>query len=961
MLRKIQKKQSLIYVLTVMAGIVVPVIILGTVTAAEEIILDYSFECPLVRAVSLGNETYDRVFMTAAPNGGDIGHPALPAQGTQILIPYGFEVTGVAVVPAEKILLGRGYNIEPVARPFPLSANPALISPPKPDSAAYSSDKPSPGYRFRNMGIQYFRGYQILTLKLRPVDYIPLTGELYYYPNLKIIVTVFWTGRGSPLYRGLDIDQTAVAARVDNADMVNTYAAAPKSGSRNVDFIIITIPSLVSFYQPLENYHDANGLVTEIVTTDQIGGTDPDTVRGYIRNRYLTDGVQYVLIGGDDDIIPARDLYVKSWEGEEAYEDSTMPGDIYFSCLDGTYNYDGDDLWGEPTDGEGGGDVDLIAEVYVGRASASNAPEAYTFVLKTLEYLQTENPYLNKVLMSGEHLTFGGFGEYGGYSLDEMIDFSAAHGYNTFGVPSNAYNIEKLYDLTWPGTNSWPSSEIVSAINDGVHIINHYGHCNTDWALKLNKESLVSQLHNDDLCFIYSQGCYAGNFDDAECWAEYATVKTEACAFSAIMNSRYGWGDWNTDGPSQRFHREFLDAIYNPMEAKPELGRANQDSKEDNLYRIDESCMRWCYYELILFGDPTVSFKAVNGIVFGYPGGIPEIAAPDVPTFFEVTVSGAGQGIPSPGSAQLHYIVNGGPLQTVPMSIIEPYDYEAMLPALSCDDELEFYVSIEEANSSTRFYDPAPEAPHHLLVILDTVVAFEDDFETDKGWTVSGGLWQRGIPSGQGGGDLQYGTPDPTGGCNGPNVYGYNLEGDYENLLPEMHLTSPAIDCSGLHNIRLEFSRWLGVEQPASDHASVAISTNGTDWTTLWQNTCTLADLDWQNVTLDISPLADNEPDVYLRWTMGPTNAQTRYCGWNIDDVRLIAYLCAEFVCGDANGNDVVNILDITYIINFLYRGGPAPDPMASANVNNDGAVNILDITYLINFLYKDGPAPNCP
>jgi C1A family cysteine protease len=68
-----------------------------------------------------------------------------------------------------------------------------------------------------------------------------------------------------------------------------------------------------------------------------------------------------------------------------------------------------------------------------------------------------------------------------------------------------------------------------------------------------------------------------------------------------------------------------------------------------------------------------------------------------------------------------------------------------------------------------------------------------------------------------------------------------------------------------------------------------------------------------------------------------------------------------EFVCGDANDDETVNILDITYLINYLYKGGQAPVPLDAADVNSDGAINILDITYLINFLYKGGPEPNCP
>ena len=68
-----------------------------------------------------------------------------------------------------------------------------------------------------------------------------------------------------------------------------------------------------------------------------------------------------------------------------------------------------------------------------------------------------------------------------------------------------------------------------------------------------------------------------------------------------------------------------------------------------------------------------------------------------------------------------------------------------------------------------------------------------------------------------------------------------------------------------------------------------------------------------------------------------------------------------DWICGDASGEGNVNILDVTFIINYLYRGGPAPDPIESADCNASGGVNILDATYLISYLYKGGPAPVCP
>ena len=350
-----------------------------------------------------------------------------------------------------------------------------------------------------------------------------------------------------------------------------------------------------------KTYHDAHGIPTEIHTTTDVGSTNPVDVRDYIRDRYLNDGIEYVIIGGDDDAIPAQNLYVDGT--------SDMPGDVFFACLDGTWNSDGDSYWGEPNDGPGGTDVDLVAEVYVGRAAGDNSTEMTRFVNKTIWYLTSQHSLPENVLLVGEYLGFGGVAEYGGNYLDELIDGSTAHGYTTVGFSSDDFTIDTLYDRDWAG-NDWPQSQIESRINAGQHIVNHLGHGSPDYAMKLYNSDVLNDLNNTDLCFVYSQTCSAGHFDGTDCWAETANIKTDNGAFAVIMNARYGYGELNsTDGPSQRFDREFWDAVFNPAEDKPQLGRANQDSKEDNIYRIDEENMRWCFYELNLFGDPTVAFK----------------------------------------------------------------------------------------------------------------------------------------------------------------------------------------------------------------------------------------------------------------------------------------------------------------------------------------------------------------
>ncbi|MCP4705387.1 MAG: hypothetical protein GY865_12355 [candidate division Zixibacteria bacterium] len=75
----------------------------------------------------------------------------------------------------------------------------------------------------------------------------------------------------------------------------------------------------------------------------------------------------------------------------------------------------------------------------------------------------------------------------------------------------------------------------------------------------------------------------------------------------------------------------------------------------------------------------------------------------------------------------------------------------------------------------------------------------------------------------------------------------------------------------------------------------------------------------------------------------------------------VITISSKAFMCGDVDNSGKIDILDIVFLINFRYKGGPAPEFMASAEVNNDGRLDILDVVHLINFRYKSGPDLICP
>jgi hypothetical protein len=76
-------------------------------------------------------------------------------------------------------------------------------------------------------------------------------------------------------------------------------------------------------------------------------------------------------------------------------------------------------------------------------------------------------------------------------------------------------------------------------------------------------------------------------------------------------------------------------------------------------------------------------------------------------------------------------------------------------------------------------------------------------------------------------------------------------------------------------------------------------------------------------------------------------------------DYATIKYI--QFLRGDADKDDKVSVSDVVYLINYLFKGGPAPIPAPIVgDANCDSKVSVSDVVYLINYLFKGGPPPSC-
>jgi hypothetical protein len=63
---------------------------------------------------------------------------------------------------------------------------------------------------------------------------------------------------------------------------------------------------------------------------------------------------------------------------------------------------------------------------------------------------------------------------------------------------------------------------------------------------------------------------------------------------------------------------------------------------------------------------------------------------------------------------------------------------------------------------------------------------------------------------------------------------------------------------------------------------------------------------------------------------------------------------------GNANGDSLINVGDVVYLINYIFREGPPPEPVSAGDADCNGLTNIGDPVYLINYIWREGPPPGC-
>ncbi|MBU8920428.1 MAG: T9SS type A sorting domain-containing protein [Bacteroidales bacterium] len=501
---------------------------------------------------------------------------------------------------------------------MPESDRPFLLN-----TAVYSTDKwiHPPVSEF---SVHYLRGHAIATGTLTPVGYQPAAKAAGYWSEVTVIIETVTSSPTDirPVERRNDHKTCErLSALVDNPGAVELMASTSSSSPFQYEYMIITSQALAGAFVELSDFYNCRGLKTRIVTTEYIEtefkGTDLcEKIRNAIKLHYSSYGIEYVLMGGDTDIVPYRGfrcvvssddaLYMEDGVPSTIREDNRIPADIYFSNLDGKWNNNGDHLYGEV------GEEDLYSEISVGRACVNSIAEASVFVRKSTMYQDTPvATHLRRALLLGEELN-NDPATYGGDDLDELVDTCQAHGYSTTGLPPD-FDITRFYDrdiFSWTGPDIVPQQ-----VSAGTHLILHSGHCNVYYGLRLGTATItngnfLNDGTNANFPIINTIGCLLGAFEVNDCLAEYITG-IDNFALAIVCNSRWGWyTPGSTDGASHHYQREFVDAIFG--EDMTRLGSAHARSKDETAVYLtlpiyaEEGVMRWCFYCLNLLGDPAI-------------------------------------------------------------------------------------------------------------------------------------------------------------------------------------------------------------------------------------------------------------------------------------------------------------------------------------------------------------------
>lgn len=311
----------------------------------------FYFSDPKITTIDAG----DQILFEGCNLSAIAGQPAIPWQQVCLMLPPGQEAIDIEVVYGDFIQIDAPLLLAPYQPSRPLSEvkNFRFVK----DEKLYSSTSIYPEKVHGELITSWLNGVGYALTTVTPVQYIPAQQSAYFAGEVTVkIFTAPVKFDRTVSFQGSAVQAETSVRIAQNPEMIGAYEHLAAKGRTvpETDLLIITKASYAEQFDSYRSFLLQKGFTTSLETVESIAanGTGSDLqekIRNFVIEKYNESGIHSLLLGGDVDIVPARGFYcyVESGGG---YSSDNIPADLYYAALDGTWNDDNDNRWGEPGD-----------------------------------------------------------------------------------------------------------------------------------------------------------------------------------------------------------------------------------------------------------------------------------------------------------------------------------------------------------------------------------------------------------------------------------------------------------------------------------------------------------------------------------------------------------------------------------------------------------------------------------
>ena len=370
----------------------------------------------------------------------------------------------------------------------------------------------------------------------------------------------------------------------------------PSTSGSPVDCVILAPDSLIDIYQRLADYQTRTGRSTVVRGLSTVRLLDPrsndlaQAIRSFLRSAYELWGIRWAILAGDHEAIPMRMARVVTPSIED------IPTDSYYADLDGTWDRNGNGIYGEVADS-----LDMIADISVGRLSANTRAEATLMVNRALRYVTGVS-----ASSVGQNLLLAEVYFPQSWQTGQFINLDGApRAESLLTRTPGCVATSRLYENypTYPGSMPFTKASAMSAIAQGYHVVAHYGHgarSQLSFADGVITATELAAIPSGDSTALWLSNNCASAAIDFDCVAERMVRSSVGGTLAYVGSTRDAWPRNDAVVSKAIFEKLFGAA---PLL----LGDAVESARAMLLpaSRI-ESLERWGYFETVLLGVPSM-------------------------------------------------------------------------------------------------------------------------------------------------------------------------------------------------------------------------------------------------------------------------------------------------------------------------------------------------------------------